>query len=190
MQTTRSLLWGHGRGGVSMSELRVMLVPLDVAQRGRQPALGWGLCPYHAWSEKSLNAPRARSGALMVDIPDGLVPGISIRITSERWPVAVDHRSGWVRLGPDEAGDEAVESPFGCIRVACQIRDEGAKSISRASLRSLRPAARPALGRARRSSAAPPRGSARCARRAARGPCSGWSARPRRSSRTRRCARP
>ena len=96
------------------SSLLVNDLQLEVDDDGRIIYV-WGLCPYHAWSEKSLNVPCARSGALMVDIPDDLVPGISIRITRERWPVAVDRRSGWVRLGSDEAGDEAIEFAPGSI---------------------------------------------------------------------------
>jgi hypothetical protein len=98
-------------GGTS---LLINDVHLEVDEDGRVLYV-WGLCPHTTWSETRDRPPVARRAVLRAKLFDDLVPGISIRISSERWPVAVNRETGWVRLGEAAVGDECVEFATGMI---------------------------------------------------------------------------
>ena len=104
-------------GGTS---LLINDVHLEVGEDGRVLYV-WGLCPHTTWSETRDQPPVSRRAVLRVNLSDDLPPGTSIRVNDERWPVAVNHETGWVRLGEATVGDECVEFANGMI--ACLASD-------------------------------------------------------------------
>ncbi len=80
-----------------------------------------GYCPFQSWTRANLRAPGASPGVLRADAGCPITPGIATAMDSSdvRWPVLVDPRTGWIRLGAGEAdGDcRGIEFAPGAIAV-------------------------------------------------------------------------
>ncbi|MCG8423628.1 MAG: hypothetical protein MJE77_37495 [Proteobacteria bacterium] len=75
----------------------------------------WGLCPHTTWSETCDALPTTRRGMLRAELPDDFTPGTSIRVNRERWPVAANPETGWVRIGESSAVDDCIEFADGMV---------------------------------------------------------------------------
>lgn len=77
----------------------------------------WGLCPRSIWIATKATTPKARPGRLRVRGVE-LIAGTSKRLNpSERWPVMVNERSGWVCVGDPSAAGDAVLFAAGSVAV-------------------------------------------------------------------------
>lgn len=107
----------HG-GGAS---LLVNDVQMEVDEDGRVLYV-WGLCPQTSWNEQAIEPPQARKAMLIAELPDDFAPGMSMRLTKQPWPVAVDRKSRWIHIGAGLESDIAVEFAPGMI--AALLRGE------------------------------------------------------------------
>ena len=89
-------------------------VHLEVDEYGRV-LYAWGLCPHTTWSETCEPPPTTRPGMLRAELPDDFTPGTSIRVNRERWPVAANPKTGWVRIGESCAVDDRIEFADGMV---------------------------------------------------------------------------
>ncbi len=98
-------------GGAS---LLVNDLQLELDEDGRV-LYAWGLCPQTSWTEEAGEPPRARRAVLVAQLPADFSPGMSMRLNTHLWPVTVDRRSGWVRVGGTHESDDAVEFALGMV---------------------------------------------------------------------------
>jgi hypothetical protein len=54
-------------------------------------------------------------GEVRFDAPRELIPGVSIRINKENWPVLVDSRSGWVCIDSGFPSERSIEVMSGVL---------------------------------------------------------------------------
>ena len=99
------------RGGASVL---VNDVQLEVDEEG-EVLYAWGLCPHTTWSETYDSPPTTRRGTLLAELPDDFVLGTSIRINRDRWPVAANPETGWVRIGESGAVEDCIEFADGMV---------------------------------------------------------------------------
>jgi hypothetical protein len=60
----------------------------------------WGYCPLIRFAETKHIPPPSRSGTLLIQFVDDLIPGVTVRLINESgWPVAINRQEGWVCLG-------------------------------------------------------------------------------------------
>lgn len=70
---------------------------LELDQQGRVIFV-WGLCPYTAWKQATLEPPHADFGDVYF-VPDSpLEKAVSVRLKQPRWPIYVDNSSGWIHI--------------------------------------------------------------------------------------------
>ena len=98
-----------GGGAVLVNDLQ-----LEIGSDG-EVLYAWGMCPHTTWSKTSDPAPTGRRASLRAQLPEGFAPGTSIRVNTERWPVAVNPATGWVRIGGTNSSDDSVEFADGMI---------------------------------------------------------------------------
>ena len=80
----------------------------------------WGLCPSTMWRPTRAMPPPALQQVLEVVTEKQMIPGVSLQVNQERWPVAVNAERGWVCVGDAEAGgsgETPVEFAPGTIAV-------------------------------------------------------------------------
>jgi len=81
----------------AFTSIQVNELQLQLDEEGRV-LYADGYCPHMGWSEMQANPPSARRGALYVrDL--SLVAGVSVAVSSSRWPVSVNCKMGWVCVG-------------------------------------------------------------------------------------------
>lgn len=80
-----------------------------------------GYCPHVGWRRAKLRAPLSRPGLLRGQHPPEAMAGgaVALNAREDRWPVLVDERNGWVRLGHGDPNmdREAVNFAPGAIAV-------------------------------------------------------------------------
>src|SRR5512144_2808725 len=101
----------------TVNELELMLDD----ERQQRVLFVEGYCPHPGWRPSVLRPPGARPGLLRGRIGRPITAGCAIAVHSrdDRWPVLVDERSGWVRLGqgsPD-TDQEGVQFAPGAIAI-------------------------------------------------------------------------
>jgi len=99
----------HGRIISPFTSIQVNELQLQLDEQGRV-LYADGYCPHLGWSETKANPPSAHRGVLLVRDLD-LVAGVSIALTTSRWPVSVNRTTGWVCIGEylPSKGSGAVE---------------------------------------------------------------------------------
>jgi hypothetical protein len=99
---------------VAIQEVELMLCEEDA-----RVVFVTGYCPYQGWWPAVLVPPPYRSAILIAAFEEPLVMGTAVGLVSgkEIWPVYVDARSGWVRLGEgnSEKGLEGIEFAPGAV---------------------------------------------------------------------------
>lgn len=76
----------------------------------------WGFCPHELWDPAQLQPPRSLPGRLSYSDKD-IIPGVSIRLNEQRWPVLFDESTGWLCIGNPAARGEVVEFSPGATAV-------------------------------------------------------------------------
>jgi hypothetical protein len=76
----------------------------------------WGYCPHESWQPARLEPPRSSLGRLSYS-GQAIIPGVSIRLNEQRWPVLFDDSTGWICLGDPAARGDAVEFSPGATAV-------------------------------------------------------------------------
>ncbi len=94
---------------------------LEIDENGRVLYV-WGMCPHTTWSETTDRPPEPRYATLHAELPDDFEPGMSIRINNELWPISVNKKTGWVKIGKSGNVDDCVEFASGMI--ACLVSGE------------------------------------------------------------------
>jgi hypothetical protein len=87
---------------------------LELNERGRVVSV-WGLCPYTMWKIVALDPPAAEFGDVFYISESTLRPGVSTRLSRERWPILVDASSGWVYVDGGRETGQAVKILTGII---------------------------------------------------------------------------
>jgi hypothetical protein len=87
---------------------------LELNEQGRVTSV-WGLCPYTTWESAKLNPPAAKFGNVLYVTESPLAPGVSIRLSRDRWPVFVDASSGWVHVDGGSQAGSAIEILAGVV---------------------------------------------------------------------------
>lgn len=86
-----------------------------------------GYCPHTGWTETVATPPSACRGTLFVRDIDCMA-GVSVALSSSRWPVTVNRTAGWICLGEQfpPASCNAVEFAADSIAV---VEDDLLKAI-------------------------------------------------------------
>jgi hypothetical protein len=81
----------------------------------------WGLCPRATWLPAQNEPPVFQRRTLSAQLGEGIVPGVSKRISGEAaWPVHENTVSRWICVGdPGAVGhhDSGIEFAAGCVAV-------------------------------------------------------------------------
>jgi hypothetical protein len=80
----------------------------------------WGLCPRSTWGTTEAMPPTSVKGTLIAQVGQEIVPGVSRRISGNRWPVHQSQGTRWVCVGdPKAKGDQGkgIEFAPGCVAV-------------------------------------------------------------------------
>lgn len=85
----------------------------------------WGLCPHTAWGSTDATPGNIKTGLLKISGVE-LIPGVSKRINSERWPVVLNRKKGWICIGDVNAQGAEIKFAPGAVAV---IEAENLKSL-------------------------------------------------------------
>lgn len=107
----------HGPLPTAFTSVQVNELQLEVDEQGRVLYVD-GYCPNMGWSETEAAPPSARRAALFVKDVNFLA-GVSVVVSTSRWPVSVNSNLGWVCIGEQfsSAASSAVEFATGCVAV-------------------------------------------------------------------------
>jgi hypothetical protein len=99
----------------AFTSVQVNELQLQLDEQGRV-LYADGYCPHFGWCETRATPPSASRAALFVrDV--NFVAGVSVAISTSRWPVSVNRKMGWVCIGEQlpSASCIAVEFATGSI---------------------------------------------------------------------------
>ena len=86
------------------TSLLVNEIQLEVNDEGIVVSV-WGLSPSSTWITSDVGAPvLPKPGSLKVLPAAELLPGVGVRLTTERLPAHIDPVTGWLRIGGGSAG--------------------------------------------------------------------------------------
>jgi len=100
---------------VSIHELELMLDEDD-----KRVVYVTGYCPYQSWRPAVLTSPKYHSGVLYALLDKPIVAGTTVGLhpRGESWPILVDRRSGWIRLGKGDPREDREGVEFAPNAVA------------------------------------------------------------------------
>jgi hypothetical protein len=75
----------------------------------------WGYCFHGRWKPRYLLPPPFEKGEVRFDASIELVPGVSIRINKDAWPVFVNSPSGWVCIDSGVPPQRTIEVMNGVL---------------------------------------------------------------------------
>jgi hypothetical protein len=105
-----------GAASVSIRELELMLTEGD-----QRVAFVTGYCPHQGWLRGELQPPRHRQAQLfaVLEKPIPLGASVGLHPPDESWPIIVDTKAGWVRLGKGDPREdvEGIEFAPGAVAV-------------------------------------------------------------------------
>jgi hypothetical protein len=86
----------------------------------------WGLFPHPTtWKQTSAYPENPSKESLIVEIPSGVIPGVSCRVNPEiRWPVYVNVEERWFCLGEPAFPASSRSIEFAKDSVAVLLRDQ------------------------------------------------------------------
>lgn len=102
----------------AFTSVQVNELQLQLDERGRV-LYADGYCPHFGWCETQATPPFAYQAALVVKDVDFFLAGVSVALSTSRWPVSVNRKLGWVCVGEQlpSASCSAVEFATGSIAV-------------------------------------------------------------------------
>lgn len=99
----------------AFTSVQVNELQLQLDEQGRV-LYADGYCPHFGWCETQATPPSTHRAALFVKDVD-FVAGVSVALSTSRWPVSVNRKMGWVCIGEQRpsASCSAIEFATGCI---------------------------------------------------------------------------
>lgn len=101
----------HPDGGVT--SVLVNDAQIEIDEDGRLMYV-WGYCPHESWRPWRLNIPNGSVGCVRY-IGDCFIPGVSIRLNKDPWPITFDDSSGWLCIGNPLSPGETVQFSPGAM---------------------------------------------------------------------------
>jgi len=105
----------HSTVPSAFTSVQVNELQLQVDEQGRV-LYADGYCPHFGWSETQAIPPPAHRGTLFIRDVE-FIAGVSVALSTSRWPVSVNRKMGWVCVGEQHpcASCSAVEFAAGSI---------------------------------------------------------------------------